>query len=81
MANEHLSPSTLVISGTPVLPANLGGVMNGNARLSSPGSRKADLSNVRRCAGRLPLLLIFYPCGLNRIPIEGVQWMISHCEL
>ena len=80
MANEDLSLPTLVIPGTPVLPANLGGVMNGNARLSRAG-RQSSQSSARRCARRLPLLLIFYPCGLNRIPIEGVQWMISHCEL
>ena len=54
----------------PCPSANLGGVMNGNARLSRAG-RQSSQSSARRCARRLPLLLIFYPCGLNRIPIEG----------
>ena len=58
-SNGSTSPPDLPSLWSPVLPADLGGVMNDNARLSSP-QPQSNASSARKCAGRLPLLLIFY---------------------
>ena len=50
--------------------------MNDNTRLSRAGTQSSP-SSARRCAGPLPLLIFYRSSGLNPIPIEDVQWMIS----
>ena len=79
VAYHRIHPTSL-ISEPAVLPANLGGLMNDNARLSKAETQSSP-SSARRCAGRLPLVISYPSWGLNPIPIEYSWRMISHCKL